>query len=159
MYTYEDISFLDKKFKKFLLYFSLATILFLIVIFTLCKNWGTMLDPVRLPVWPGYIVGTAYAVYAVYSWAMNGSRLLKYRGFIYSILNGLERSIEGEVISVSDDISYDNYLEFYSVEIKQGKDIQNRKLYIDAVKGKGGLVQGSTVKLKIFENYIKDIIS
>ena len=142
-----------------MLYFSLATILFLIVIFTLCKNWGTMLDPVRLPVWPGYIVGTAYAVYAVYSWAMNGSRLLKYRGFIYSILNGLERSIEGEVISVSDDISYDNYLEFYSVEIKQGKDIQNRKLYIDAVKGKGGLVQGSTVKLKIFENYIKDIIS
>jgi len=159
LYTYDDISFLEKKFKKFLIYFTLATILFMIVLFALCKNWGTVLDPVRLPAWPGYAAGVAYAVFAVFSWGMKGSRLLRYRGFIYNILTGLERNVEGEVVSVSTDISYDNYLEFYSVEIAQGKDIQNRRLYIDAVKGPGELLPGSTVKLKIFENYIKDIVS
>ena len=159
MYTYDDISNIEKKFNKFLIYFITATIIFLIVLFALCKNWGTALDPVRLPSWPGYAAGAIYAMGAVFSWGMFGSKLISYKKFVTSILTGLEKTVEGEITAVSSETTYDNNLEFYSIEMAQGKDVANRKLYIDAAKFTVGFNPGDVIKVKVFENYIKEVLS
>lgn len=159
MYRYDDIVIIEKQLKKFLIYFAATTIVFLVGLIIVCKNWGTILDPIRLPVWPAYILGMFYAVYTVFSWSLIGTRLIKYRNFVYNIIAGLERSIVGKIVEIDKNISYDNDLEFYNIEIKENDNEENRYLRIDATKNINVFEIGKSVEVKVFGNYIKDIVS
>lgn len=159
MYTYDDIKTIEDRFKKFLVTFGIITVIFIGLLIAICKNWGTVLDPIRLPVWPLYILGVLYAVYAVFAWSMIGIRMIKYRNFVYSILTGLDHSVEGKITAIDDDVSYDNDLEFYSIRVKENESEESRLLHLDAVKDIERFEVGRNVKLKIFGNYIKDILS
>lgn len=158
LYSYDDIKILEKELKRFLLYFLLATILFIGVLIVICTNWGTELDPYRLPSWPAYTVGIIYAIFAVYAWSFAGIKIIKYRAFVYSILTGLDRIIEGKIVSINKNKVIDNDLEFYSIELEV-KQQENRQLYLDAQKDVDIFEVDKNVKLKIFGNYIKDILS
>jgi len=159
LYSYDDIKKIEKELKRFLLYFLIATIIFIGVLIVICRNWGTELDPYRLPPWPAYAAGVIYAVGAVFTWSFVGAKIIKYRGFVYSILNGLDRTIQGQIIAVNNNITYDNDLEFYKIEITGDEKEENRYLYLDARKDIDTIEVGNNVKLKIFGNYIKDILS
>lgn len=158
LYSYDDLKKIEKELKRFLLYFLTATVIFIAVLVVVSTNWGTELDPYRIPAWPAYAVGIFYALIAVFAWRYAGVKIIKYRSFVYSVLTGLDRTIEGRIKVVSKNKVYDNDLEFYGVEIESDEN-ENRQLYLDAQKDIDNFEVGKKFRLKIFGNYIKDILS
>ncbi|MEX1376932.1 MAG: hypothetical protein AB1Z23_05565 [Eubacteriales bacterium] len=159
MYTFDDIKKIEKTLKKYILFFIFATLIFAAVLYLLLKNWGTEIDPISLPVWPAYIIGVLYAVFSVFISTYMIARLFRYRAFVYSILNGLEKTVEGTIIKIGDSITYDKDLEFYSIELKLNDKEQTRTLRLDAIKDIAMFEENKDMKLKVFGNYIKDILS
>ena len=159
MYSNDDIKIIEKELKRFLLFFAIATAIFIVVLVAVCRNWGTTLDPVRLSSWPAYLVGIIYAVGTVFAWSLIGSKIIKYRKFVYSVLTGLEHDFKGKIVSIDKNIKYDNDLEFYSLEIKEDGAEGNRLLHLDATKDISAFKEGENVRLTIFGNYIKDVKS
>ena len=159
MYTFDDIKKIEKMLIRHILIFLLATGIVAVALFLFFKNWGTEIDPVSLPMWPAYVLGVVYAVYAVFTVFYIFVRLFKYRAFVYSVLNGLEKVVEGKIIKIDEDITYDTDLEFYNIELLLNDKKSTRTLHLDAAKDLSLLEKDKDVKLKIFGNYIKDIIS
>ena len=159
MYSIDDIKNIEKELKKFLLVYILFTFLFIIVLIVTCKNWGTDIDPIRLPVWPAYLLGIFYGVGSVFSWSMVGARIIKYRGYVYNLLTGLEREVVGKVMTINEQIQYINDLEFYGIEISEDDAEINRLLYLDKMKDINVFRKGEKVKLITSGNYKKDIVS
>lgn len=159
MYSQKDIETIEKKLKKFILYFAVITVVFLVILILICINWGTKLDPFRLPAWPAYLTGIIYAVFTVFTWSTVGAKLIKYLKFVKSIMTGLERQVKGKVMLIDNIVKYDNDLEFYSIEIKEEDAQESRLLRLDAVKDISLFEKDRIVKVIISGNYIKDIVS
>jgi len=159
LYTFDDIKDIEKSLKKFLLFFLIATLIFIGFLASVFRNWGTDLDPVRLPAWPAYAAGVVYAIGAVFSWSMIGAQILRYRSFVYEMINGLERSVQGTVAEIDEKLYHDNDLEFYSIKIKGGEKEEKKTVYLDKLKDISLLNTGMNVKLTMVGNHIKDINS
>lgn len=158
MYSYDNIKEIEKEFKRFLLLFLSGTLIFIAIVVVTCKNWGTAIDPVRLPVWPCYVIGCIYAIASVFTWNMIGIKMIRYRNFVYNIITGLEHSLKGVVEKIGTSIESDKDIEYYYVEIKEEDETENRMLHLDAEKDISFLEVGKTVNLKVFGNYIKEIV-
>ncbi|MBN2879713.1 MAG: hypothetical protein JXN65_08800 [Clostridia bacterium] len=159
MYTFDDIKDIEKSLKKFLLFFLIGTLIFIGVLASVFRNWGTDLDPVRLPAWPAYAAGVVYAIGVVFSWGMIGAQIIRYRSFVYEMINGLERSIQGTVAEIEEKLYHDNDLEFYSIKIKDSEKEEKKTVYLDKLKDISLLNTGMNVKLTMVGNHIKDIHS
>jgi len=159
LYTFDDIKDIEKSLKKFLLYFLIATLIFIGILASVLRNWGTDLDPLRLPALPAYAAGVVYAIGAVFSWSLIGMQIIRYRNFVYEMINGLERSAQGTVEEIDEKLYHDNDLEFYSIKIKDGEKAEKRTVYLDKFKDISLFNKGMNVKLTMVGNHIKDIQS
>lgn len=97
----------------------------------------------------------------VFIWGNYGRRLLVYKNFLYDMGTGLENSIKGKVVAISNEQSFKDYMEFYPVMIlsdDSGKDDQPRLIYYDIEKAPIPFKIGDHVEFSMFGNYIKNII-
>lgn len=160
MYKENDYIEVNISLRNFTLIYITATLLMITVVVLTCINWGDEIDPVRMSPWFSYVICGLWSVGTVFSWGVIGSRIIKYRRFLYDIKAGLDRDVEGVITEMSKDQFYKQGIEFYSLVIDEaGKeaDESGRLLYYDVAKGEPPFNVGDRISVNVFGNYIKAI--
>ena len=148
LYNDTDYKEVNTTMRKFIIQFLVATVIYVAIFVLSCLF--------RIA-WPGYVFGCLWAVYAVFSWGMIGSRIRKYRHFLRDIAIGLDREILGTVDSIDEDVCVRQGLEFYAIDLilsKSDPKDPGRRIYYDAAKGRPPFEIGEEVRLLLFGNFL-----
>lgn len=151
MYTEADYSSSKRALNRFLaLFVAVAVILLAAFAYSLLLRVS----------WLAYASAIALGVISLFLWGNFGGRLVCWRRFLTDMQQGLERETAGYILSIDDDETTKEGLEFRALRVITGDETDKaggRLLYVEASRFPLNVTLGQKVRCRLFGNYVKDI--
>ena len=109
-------------------------------------------------IWLLYTAAVVLTVVSLFLWGNFGVRIFCWRRFLKDMRTGMQREVTGEIISIDEELSLRDGVEFREVRLMTGEDSDKaggRVLYIDASRFPLNVSIGARVHIDLFGNYVK----